>query len=306
MRKALIHFISNFIPVKTWRKKFREEYKEPKPKAKKFLSTYYNNRGVDVISTAFNFPEIIEYQIKLIKKNLKGSYTFIVCDNSSDNKKAQEIYNICKSNNITYFRVRIPKIDIGFYSHARALNWIYKKIIRKRKNSFLLIDCDLFPVGEFNVDNLLQYPVYGAYRKRENTENWYIWPGYSFFNYEVIKNKKLDFMPPPDSGGKNYDIIYKYFNKSELKFPGYKMVDIVNNQTMPEIYSEWRHDSILDIPEDIRVFFKEDFYKYCVEYLDEVWLHAICGTNWTSTNDKNSKIYKMLDEHLNSMEDNFC
>ena len=94
-----------------------------------------NEKSVDIITIAFNNLELIEYQTHFLAKNIQDSYTHIVVDNSTDTEIRLQLYDYCKNNDIAY--IGLPKNwsnKVGpSYSHATALNYVYKHVIRKRQ-----------------------------------------------------------------------------------------------------------------------------------------------------------------------------
>lgn len=266
---------------------------------KVYESSRLSADGIDVISTAFNNSVVIDMQIKLINKNLKGDYNLFICDNSSDEKIADEIFEICKKNDIAYYKVKTSPFNNEFLSHGSALNWAYQKIIKNRKNNFIFIDCDLFPIKPFNINEFLHYKIYGTYRKREETEHWYLWPGYAYFNYEVVKDKEVDFLPPPDAGGKMYGSICKYVDLKTLKFPSHSIVDIINNVEKPNFYSKYRNDSTFAVEDSVKAFFRDEFYRNCVEYIDDSWLHYVAMNDEDRVLQKNDVLLELLENNLN-------
>ncbi len=70
-----------------------------------YADNFEDKTFIDLITVAFNNPTIIDYQIKLFKKFIKGSYTHIVCDNSNNEEKAKGIKKVCEENNVTYINV---------------------------------------------------------------------------------------------------------------------------------------------------------------------------------------------------------
>ena len=91
--------------------------------------------NLDVISIAYNNVWVIEFQIKLIAKYLMDHHKHIVADNSSDPDRAAKIRQLCHENGIGY--VKIP--DNPFKrnrSHAAAMHWTYKNVVKKRNTEF--------------------------------------------------------------------------------------------------------------------------------------------------------------------------
>lgn len=94
-----------------------------------FASNFNKPSNID-LTVSFNNPIIIEYQIKLFKKFLKGTFCHIICDNSNMEERAKQIKDICVKHNIIYIHCDPQKVPHGYAdSHGIALNWIYKKVI---------------------------------------------------------------------------------------------------------------------------------------------------------------------------------
>ena len=180
-----------------------------------------------IITIAFNNAELIRYQYKFLKKNITDDYIYLVADNSSNKDARVQIESFCKQNQVAY--VSLPKNSLnkvgGSYSHAMCLNYVYHHIIKTlRPYVFGYIDHDLFPVKKLSVCNILSsQPVYGPLRER--AECWYLSAIMSFFRYDYVQDKKVDFMPVMpyktylDSGGGNWYDIYSRLNMKEINFP---------------------------------------------------------------------------------------
>lgn len=130
------------------------------------------NKSVDIITIAFNNLEFIQYQTRLLRKFILGSYCQIVVDNSTDKNIRTQLYQYCLDNNVAYVGMPKNMLNVvgGSYAHATALNYAYKRIIKKRKPyAFGCIDHDLFPTQYVSiVDKLNNQPIYGLLRLRNN------------------------------------------------------------------------------------------------------------------------------------------
>ncbi|MGN0226097.1 MAG: hypothetical protein ACI4A7_08510 [Prevotella sp.] len=87
----------------------------------------------DLATVAFNNSNVIEYQIRTLKKFFTYPYRYSVFDNSSDDSKAEAIKSVCKFFDVGY--IRLPKQDFlpsgwGSYSHGLACNYLYRNYIR--------------------------------------------------------------------------------------------------------------------------------------------------------------------------------
>ena len=76
--------------------------KKSKLQTKEILSINKNESQIDLVTIAFNNPLMIEYQIKLLRKNITDKFTHIIADNSSDFEIRTAIHQVCISLNISY------------------------------------------------------------------------------------------------------------------------------------------------------------------------------------------------------------
>lgn len=245
------------------------------------LEPLKEKRSVDIITIAFNNAQLIPLQERFLKKNITDRYTHIVVDNSTRKEVRDELYQYCLANGIAYISLphnRLNRVG-GSYSHACALNYVYKHVIRKRQPyAFGQIDHDLFPVEKVSITDYLQnQPVYGPLRHRE--ECWYLSAIMSFFRYDYVRDKKVDFMPVTpyktylDSGGGNWYDLYSRLNRQEMHFP---------DETIEPLREGGdRHGDSL-------------------EWFDgKKWLHTINGSCWKQIADgKDNLVKQLLDKYL--------
>lgn len=222
----------------------------------------------DVITVAFNNADIIPLHCQQVDKYMGEGVTHIIADNSSNKDTSRKIRQYCETNGVPY--VRVPKNYLGLiggsYSHATALNWVYKRIIQKRKPEFFgFIDHDLFPVRPIHLADLLRKQhVYGPKRKRG--DYWYLSAIMSFFESSYVQDKKVDFMPTRydndkshylDTGGSNWMSIYKAMDESDLVFCSERLERFnLGDET------------------------GDDRYQDFVELFDGQWVHTINGSYW--------------------------
>lgn len=232
-------------------------------------------RHVDIVTIAFNNTNLLEHQIRLVKKYLTGNYTHIIADNSSDPNVRQQNLDLCETENIACVSLPPNKLSIfgGSYSHACSLNWVYKHIIKKRNATYFgFIDHDLFPIKQLSIPKKFgSQVIYGHLRERE--KYWYLWSGLCFFDSAFTRNKKIDFMPIKlngvylDSGGGNWKSLYSHLNLNVLDFVSVKTENIREGNS--------RHSDQ-------------------IEYFDDCWLHTINGSYWKKVESKEDFIKKIL------------
>lgn len=239
-------------------------------------------RHVDLITIAFNNAELIRLQHRFVEKNFLDPHQQIIVDNSTKPEVRREIFDFCRENGLTYLGMPknlLNKIG-GSYSHAMTLNYTYRRLIRKRKPfAFGQIDHDLFPVKPVSIlEKLASQPVYGPLRDRGN--EWYLSAIMSFFRFDFLQDKKVDFLPVTptntylDSGGGNWYEVYSCLTQKDLVFP--------NEQIVPLREGGDRHSDSL-------------------EYFDDkTWLHTINGSCWKKVQDGKDNLVRAL---LNSLLD---
>ena len=247
------------------------------------LAKVDEKEAIDIVVIAFNNPELIRIQYQFLLKFIKDEFNYIVADNSTNLKARKDIEAFCRENEVAYISLPTNHLNrIGTsYSHACALNYVYRQVIRKRKPyAFGQIDHDLFPIQKVSIlDYLKDQPVYGPLRKRN--ECWYLSAIMSFFLYDYVCDKKVDFMPVTpyqtylDSGGGNWYDIYSRLNLDQLHFA-------------QEHIEELRKGG--------------DRHGDSLEYFDnKKWLHTINGSCWKKVEaGKEDLIRLLLNNYLQS------
>lgn len=287
----MLQKLKNSITKSLERKKKRLEYRnsfKDKFKIEPFYSSNYQNPSdIDLITVSFNSPKLIDYQIRMFKKFLKGNFSHIICDNSTKKEAAEEIKKICEKYDVSYIRIEDRKTPNGYSSsHAIALNWIWKNIVKKRRNNFAFLDHDMFPVKDIKpFEYVKDHPVFGRYVSVPNGK-WYMWAGFSFFNFEYVKNLPLNFNRYKmlgfisvhgknwmDTGSANWRCLYSKIDKNELKQYNEVFLNFETNENVGFSGKNFAH------------------------YLDnKKWLHIFDGGNRQNTEgERIEKIYKLLD-----------
>lgn len=244
-------------------------------------------KSVDIVTIAFNNAELIIYQNAFIEKFITDKYTRIIADNSTNLATREVIYQYCLQHNIAY--IGLPKNfanHIGSsYSHATAINYIYRHVIKKRQPwAWGIIDHDLFPTRPISImDKLSTQPIYGPLRKRDQW--WYLSAIMSFWRYDWMKDKNVDFMPVTpkstylDTGGGNWYDLYSRLELNQLSFP--------NECIEPLRDGGDRHSDSLE-------FFD-----------DKLWLHTINGSCWKQIANHEEK-QQLVKQHLDSILVSTC
>lgn len=219
---------------------------------------------VDICTVAFNNASLIKLQWEMLQKNIEGDFCYAVLDNSTDKTISEKIERFCSMEGIVY--MKMPWNPLGIigpsYSHAAALNFLYRKLVCKREPSiFGIIDHDIFPIEKVRPsDYLSSQKVFGLLRERGDA--WYLSPILLFFDYQWTRmNGRMDFMPVKvkeeylDTGGGNYFSYYRFMDLPLLEFPS--------------VETEQFRDG-------------GDYHSDFIAYIDSRrWVHTINGSCWS-------------------------
>lgn len=230
-------------------------------------------RTLDIVTIAYNNTRVIEHQIRLIAEYVLDPCCYIVADNSPDVVTRAEMRELCARRGVSY--IGLPKNPYSgrspSRSHGLALNWVYRHYVSHRQTQYFgFIDHDIFPIRRTSVIDLLdRQKVYGLIQERD--DRWYLWPGFSFFRYDYVKDKHLDFGPSIglDTGGGNWASLYMYLDRSQLVIPTHSYRQIRDGDS-PQ--SDW------------------------IEYVGD-WLHIFNASGWKSVAGKDILIEQLVLRH---------
>jgi hypothetical protein len=233
-------------------------------------------KKVDIVSVAFNKPELIRTQIRLVEKYLRDTYDLVIVDNSTDDACSASIAEICRSAGVRYVESGSEPSNPSM-SHGLCLNWAYRNVIQPSPSRYFgTIDHDIFPIRPTSIIPNLGSGLYGLL---QHVSPWYLWPGFSFFDKEfveeVVPGSDLDFRPIPglDTGGGNWPILYSKIDVSLVTPPaGYEMKRLREG----------------------------DSHQLAHYVMMGDWLHMINGSSWVpdlpGTEPKADLVFKILEE----------
>ncbi|WP_127090920.1 hypothetical protein [Aquabacter cavernae] len=177
------------------------------------------------VTVAFNLPEAVAFLSDAMARTMPD-VPLLVCDNSSDPAMRVRIAAICARSGRAYCPLpAVPRISPnvnGSRSHGVALNWIWRNILRPlRPSGFALLDHDLIPLAPDDLAaRVARQPVYGMVRAGEDFGGWYLWPGYSVFDFKAVETLPLDFGTDTprmlDTGGQNWRVLYRHLSLDDL------------------------------------------------------------------------------------------
>ncbi len=214
-------------------------------------------RDAVIATVAFNRPDVIEWQIHLVRRYLAEHESYIVFDNSKKDEARQAIRDLCRRLHVPYVALPRNRLVVS-RSHGQALNWIVRNFIAGfSPKLFGFIDHDIFPTEPFSIrERLKDKSIYGSVRHDTPTPGgWFLWPAFSFFEGSLLR-RRLDFAPSykfhMDSGGGNWPLLYRSIDPALVRFTENKLLHFGEGHD--------RH---------------EDFFMSV-----DGWLHVTNASNW--------------------------
>ena len=227
-------------------------YKTIRPKQ---LSAFLNsNRHLAAqnvaLVIAFEQPWALDWLLRMANRNLSDTKV-LVFDNSRSEAKRVEIERVCTKNNIPYLALPLNPTRHVNRSHGMAMTWVYYNVVRAiNPRVFGFIDHDLIPVRKVNVaDKMKDQPIYGLLNVGK-FGFWFLWAGYCFFDYAEVKSKSInflyDFSCDLDTGGRNWNSVYRYLDRSRLRVASSENVSmsvdsVRNSRKVQFIDQNWLH-----------------------------------------------------------------
>jgi hypothetical protein len=213
-----------------------------------------------LVTVAFNDPQAIAWQAKLVRYYVPNAL-YVVADNSTDEVAATATAACAAAERVLYFRLPANpwQSAVGRYisrSHGTALNWIWRNVIRPGEpEMFGFIDDDLFPTAlDDPFAPLATQDFYGVLRSGKpvakvgqvlNPGAWFLWPGFCFFRFDKVRTKPLDFGQDwsyrLDTGGGNWDVLYRHVDCSRMIFQPYENKTDANEMRV-DWCGSWVHE----------------------------------------------------------------
>ena len=225
---------------------------------------------------AFEQPWALDWLLKMSKKNLKNT-SVLVFDNSRKLASRKKIELVCKNNGVFYYS--LPKYNTHHVnrSHGMAMSWIYNNVIKILKPKiFGFIDHDLIPVSPIDFSKAINSQHFYGRITGNKSGYWSLWAGYCLFDFNYLKNKKInflyDFTKGLDTGGRNWDPLYSHFQENQLAFAPLTYKTIF----LPKFKKGWN-----------------------VDFVDNKWIH-IGSISYNNNFDKKFNFFKALAKKLDA------
>ncbi len=208
-----------------------------------------------LITISFNDPQVIEWQIKMIARNVSGAIQ-VVADNSTNLAARDAIRDICSAAGVAFAAVPANpwtrREQDGGKSHGYALNWAWRNVVLANRPSMAgFLDHDIFPTATTNPFRMLDRAAVAGLVRKAPDERWYLWPGFAFFNLGRLPTDRLNFgrdwLDGFDTGGLNWHCLYRALGNEDLCAADYERTAVAAEVAMDEALFEridgWLHES---------------------------------------------------------------
>ena len=259
-----------------------------------------------IITSVVNNPTFIEIQHHTLKKYMPGDYEFIVFNdaktfpdftNGGDTTICRKIKEMCDKLQIKCILVpnqHHERMDCPVVRCAEAMNFMYDYML-KNKDEYLIIDSDMFPIDNINIDQYRQYDCAIVLQHRDYVKPFqYIWNGLFYFNMHKMNDTDLirwDKCFNADVGGMTHEWLSKkcddlpsiynirntspnIYNRNGIYFIKHLWSLTWNDKEMPTKLNN------TELATFIRNDPRNNFGNYFCEIYDETFIHYRAGGDW--------------------------
>jgi hypothetical protein len=233
-----------------------------------FLEANKNLEGKNIaVVIAFEQPWALNFLLEQASINLANTH-IIVFDNSKNIQKRESIKHVCEKNSAHYISLPSNTTKHVNRSHGLAMSWAYHNVIKELKpNIFTFLDHDLIPLNKVNLEEKMEHQAIYGLLNQGNNNYWSLWAGFCTFKYSFVKEIKLnflyDFSRGLDTGGRNWNCIYKNLSFDHISFADrtFQKVAALPNQDHRDVEildQTWVHMSGISYNNNFES--KADFY----------------------------------------------
>ena len=196
-----------------------------------------------VLIIAFEQSRVLDFLLTKASRFLPDAH-FLVFDNSSKATARPEIEEVCRKHKAGYLALPSNSIKHPNRSHGIAMTWIFRNIVRAIKpRMFAFIDHDLIPFKTVDLRKTLSgRPFYGPVKTHKSAEAdkigdqcWSLWAGYCLYDFSKVKDLPLnflyDFSRGLDTGGRNWECLYKNYDRPRPAFADSRKISLTDSKT---------------------------------------------------------------------------
>jgi hypothetical protein len=201
----------------------------------KFLEDTAHLKGRNLAKVVvFGQPWVLDFFLKMAGRHLTDA-TVLVFDNSCQPSERTEIERVCHEHNVPYLGLPWNPTRHANRSHGIAMTWIFQNVVQAIQPGITcFLDYDLIPIERIEFAKTLgDQPFYGVANISKLA--WSLWAGYCMYDFSAVSalplNFLYDFSRGLDTGGRNWNCLYKNHDRSKVKFASRKFVDVIDPTT---------------------------------------------------------------------------
>jgi len=198
----------------------------------KFLAGNAHLKGRNIVNVViFGQPWVLDFFLKMAGRHLADA-TVLVFDNSRQPSERTEIERVCHGHNIAYLGLPWNPTRHANRSHGIAMTWIFHHVVRAiQPATMCFIDYDLIPIERIELARTLGgQPFYGVAAISQWA--WALWAGYCLYDFSAVSalplNFLYDFSRGLDTGGRNWNCLYKNHDRSQFRFADLKFEQVID------------------------------------------------------------------------------
>jgi hypothetical protein len=231
-------------------------YRRRRAEGQDRLVAALEGRATLAFTIAFNQPGAVALLADAMARFVPAT-GLVVCDNSTDPAARAAIARLCAERGLAY--CPLPPAPYrgarnGSRSHAVALNWVFHNLVRPAAPGvFAVLDHDLVPLAPADLAALVHgQPCYGHVRRSDQPGSpaWYLWPGFSVFDFAAVGDLPLDFGTDTplglDTGGQNWGVLYGRLDLAGLRRAKVRSVYLADAFPVPRGAQARRASMLLD------------------------------------------------------------
>ena len=225
---------------------------------------------------AYEQPWPLDWLLRMAARHLTDGI-LLVFDNSRRPQARVDIELICRNRGVPYLALPPSPTRHANRSHGMAMTWVFRNVVQAvRPRTFCFIDHDLIPMEKIERCAAFEnQPFYGALNigKFGGKLGWNLWAGYCAYEFSAVHHLPLnflnDFSRDLDTGGRNWQILYKNFDRTNLRFATRLNREFINppHSTVQVVDNRWIHLGGAGYSSKYRDKF--DFYQRMAKATDE-------------------------------------
>lgn len=198
----------------------------------KFLESTAGLKDKNIAAViAFEQPWVLDFFLRMAARYLVDT-TVLVFDNSRGANERARIERVCREHGVRYLGLPKNSTRHANRSHGLAMTWIFHNVIRSIQPAIVgFLDHDLIALERVELAQRLGAQTFFGKINQSNWA-WSLWAGYCLYDFSRVKDLPLnflyDFSRGLDTGGRNWNCLYKNYDRESLEFAEFERINFVD------------------------------------------------------------------------------